>query len=288
MCPRGGKPRVLLAKPAREAPMSSEKPVSYLVLNQYRNGSSYKDEVGVLYHFPKRYLKRIQSPEANFIYYEPREGGDQVYFGSGTIGQTWLDPEDSTHYYAEILDYSPFPKSVSYWGLRGGSFEPARTMRNSVRRIEQTLFQEILKKAGFGVELGIVLAPEPSNLAALYQNAKPELRRFLAARYERPNWITKLLKERLGATCQICSIEGFMMRNGKRYCEVHHMFHLAKRLPGSLGPRQLIVVCPNCHRKLHYAPTTDPVEKDGNWVFELCGRQVSVPVFDAKDERPQL
>jgi len=96
--------------------------VPHLILNQYRNGSSYKDEVGTLYHFPKRYLRRIQTPEASFIYYEPRVGGEQVYFGSGTIGQIWADPEDPTHYYSEILDYSPFPKTVSYWGASRKGF----------------------------------------------------------------------------------------------------------------------------------------------------------------------
>jgi hypothetical protein len=253
--------------------------VPYLMLNQYRKGSSYKDEVGTVYHFPRRYLNRIQTPQASFIYYEPRAGGEQVYFGTGTIGQTWPDPEDSKHYYAEILDYSLFPKPVSYWGFRGKAFEPARTMRNSVRPIDKALFDGILATAGFGEELPVVIAPEPLNLATVYQNAKPELRRFLAARYERPNRVTKFLKDRLGAKCQICGVEGFLMRNGSRYCEVHHLFHLAKQLPGSLGPRQLIVVCPTCHRKLHYGPTTDPVESDGKWSFELCGYRISIPVF---------
>jgi putative restriction endonuclease len=78
--------------------------VSRLILNQYRNGSSYKDEVGTLYHFPKRYLKRIQSPAAKFIYYEPRAGGEQVYFRTRIIGQVWPDPDDAKHYYSEILD----------------------------------------------------------------------------------------------------------------------------------------------------------------------------------------
>src|SRR5947207_15353892 len=109
------------------------------MLNQYRNGLSYKDEVGTVYHFPKRYLKRIQTPAARFIYYEPRAGGDQVYFGSGTIGQTWPDREDAKHYYSEILDYIQFPSPVSYWGLRAEAFEAARTMRNSVRPIEKSL-----------------------------------------------------------------------------------------------------------------------------------------------------
>jgi hypothetical protein len=263
--------------------------VPCLVLNQYRNGSSYKDEVGAVYHFPKRYLKRIQTHAADFIYYEPRASGDQVYFGSGTIGQTWPDPEDPTHYYSEILDYNQFPEPVSYWGLRGKAFEAAGTMRNSVRPIQRTLFDEILKSAGFGPELSVVLSPQPSNLAIVYRDAKPELRRFLASRYERPNRVTKVLKEQLGCTCQICSVEGFLMRNGRWYCEVHHLFHLAKQLPGSLSPRQLIIVCATCHRKLHYGPATDPVESAGKWVFDLCGQRLSIPIFDwqSEDQQPQ-
>jgi hypothetical protein len=253
--------------------------VSHLILNQYRNGSSYKDEVGTLYHFPRRYLRRIQTPAAKFIYYEPRAGGEQVYFGTGIIGQIWSDPEDAKHYYSEILDYSQFPSPVSYWGLRGKAFEPARKMRNSVRPIEKHLFDGILKSAGFGDELAVVISPEPSNLAMLYRDAKPELRRFLAARYERPSRVTKFVKNRLGATCQLCGYVGFLMPNGNRYCEVHHVFHLAKRLPGSLGPNQLIVVCATCHRKLHYGPTTDPVELEGRWSFELCGEQIFVPIL---------
>lgn len=260
----------------------------HLILNQYRRGSSYKDEVGTLYHFPRHYLNRVQTPQAIFIYYEPRVGGEQVYFGTGTIGQAWLDPEDTKHYYAEILDYSQFPKPVSYWGFRGKAFEPARTMRNSVRTIDKALFDGILKSAGFGEELPVVISPQPSNLVTLYENAKPELRRLLATRYERPSRVTKFLKDRLGATCQICGCEGFLMRNGNRYCEVHHLFHLAKRLPGSLGPSQLIIVCPMCHRKLHYASTPDPVESDGRWSFELCGKGVSIPIFrsDQGTENP--
>ncbi len=152
-------------------------------------------------------------------------------------------------------------------------------MRNSVRSVDKSVFEGILKSAGFGDELPLALSPQQSNFASLYETAKPELRRFLAARYERPNRVTKFVKERLGATCQICGLDGFLMRNGKAYCEVHHLFHLAKRLPGSLSPSQLIVVCSTCHRKLHYTPTTDPVEVDGIWVFDLCGRQVSIPVF---------
>lgn len=250
----------------------------YVVLNQYRTGSSYKDEIGALYHFPKRYLKAIQAPDTQFIYYEPRAGGEQVYFGCGFIGEIWPDPEEREHFYAEILEYAAFPKPVSYWGLSGKAFEPARRMRNSVRPIDKGTYDAILHAPGLGKEYSLVSAVAPAQLEELYLHARPEVQRFLAARYERPSRITKLIKERVGATCQICGYEGFLMKNGKRYCEVHHLFHLAKRLPGSLSPKHLIVVCATCHRKFHYGLATDPEELDGQWVSRLDGYDVSVPV----------
>jgi hypothetical protein len=45
---------------------------TFLILNQYRRVSSYKDVVGELYHSPKRYLKKVTSPNAQFVYYESR------------------------------------------------------------------------------------------------------------------------------------------------------------------------------------------------------------------------
>jgi hypothetical protein len=250
--------------------------MQYLALNQYRQGSSYKDEVGIVYHFPKRYLKRIQAPNSHFVYYEPRAGGDQVYFGTGYIGEIWPDQDDQGHYYSEILEYDPFPKPVSYWGFRGSAFEPSRTMRNSVRPIHKTTYDAILHAAGFNTEYPILSTEGFSQLEQLYADAKPELQRYLAERYERPSRITKLIKKTRGATCQICGYEGFRMRNGKTYCEIHHLFHVAKRLPGSLAPNYLIVVCAVCHRKLHYACATDPKELNGNWVFQLDGLDVSI------------
>lgn len=76
--------------------------MSPLVLNQYRSGSSYKDVVGSVYHFPARYRSRFGSLPVAFVYYEPREGGDQVYFGAGWVVSIDNDSEDAGHYYADL------------------------------------------------------------------------------------------------------------------------------------------------------------------------------------------
>ncbi len=53
-----------------------------------------------------------------------------------------------------------------------------------------------------------------------------EVQRVLKT-YERPSLITRYVKRTRGATCQLCGELGFVKRNGKRYCEVHHLFHLS-------------------------------------------------------------
>ena len=45
---------------------------TYLVLSQYRDGSEYEDEVGVKYHFPRKYFNQLTLLNIEFIYFEPR------------------------------------------------------------------------------------------------------------------------------------------------------------------------------------------------------------------------
>lgn len=84
--------------------------------------------------------------------------------------------------------------------------------------------------------------------------------------YERPNAISRYVKRTRGSTCQLCKDPGFLMRNGQRYCEVHHLFHLSKNPPAEcLSPEYLVVLCATCHRRMHYANVGDPVKVAGGW-----------------------
>lgn len=66
-----------------------------------------------------------------------------------------------------------------------------------------------------------------------------------------PSAIRVLLRELHGGRCQLCSFT-FEKRGGGPYFEVHH-------LDPSVGhhPRNLLVVCPNCHAQFEYAVVTD-------------------------------
>lgn len=73
------------------------------------------------------------------------------------------------------------------------------------------------------------------------------------ASIDRPTSISRALKEQLGYACQICGVEGFEKKSGGRYVEAHHLQELHRLAPGSLVSENVLIVCANCHRKLHYA-----------------------------------
>lgn len=263
--------------------------MTFLVLNQYRKGSGYKDVTGQLYHFPVRYLKSFSDLPSPFIYYEPRDGGDQVYFGAGTVAAVNEDTEDVGHSYAEISGYEVFPAAVDFYAApNGGTWEPPTTMRNSVRRISAELFDGILKAGGTdGAEVErFSLAADPvseslkrelASLPGPGKRAPYVLRRIrrLLETYERPSAITNLVKRRRGDSCQLCGVSGFVKRDGARYCEVHHLFHLAADPPeGCLDPEYLVVLCPTCHRRMHYANVGMPRKSEGGWLVEIDGTDV--------------
>lgn len=109
-------------------------------------------------------------------------------------------------------------------------------------------------------------------LAELQSRALPprpavlrKIRRVLES-YERPSPITQYVKRTRGSTCQLCGVSGFVKRDGRRYCEVHHLFHLSRTPPSEcLAPEFLVVLCPTCHRRMHYADVGEPVRDLAGW-----------------------
>ena len=102
--------------------------------------------------------------------------------------------------------------------------------------------------------------PQPQNPEVLRK-----IQRVLKT-YERPIAITRYVKRTRGTTCQFCGELGFVKRNGKRYCEIHHLFHLSKNPPlDCLTPEYVVVLCATCHRRMHYADTGEPVREGEGW-----------------------
>ena len=145
----------------------------------------WRDVTGEHYHFPNQYKGRL-APGTRFVYYrgvrrEDGSRGTPEYFGTGTVGHHWRDteiPEDapkrSRRWYCHIDDYVPFSPPVPakiddrYLEQTGGAELPPNYWRNGVRRIDESIFTEIVELSGLSpgileadpLEAGIPLIDE--------------------------------------------------------------------------------------------------------------------------------
>lgn len=266
--------------------------MAYIILTQKVPPENYRDEVGVIYSYPKRYWKRVFSGD-RFIYHQPRtKGGGMVYFGSGVIGSISPDPDDESLRNAELLYYMRFTSPVAVVNetdfLEPDILRPADLRGNAVRGISEEVANLILLYAGTetpwywdvkapllqdadGVGDGEkLLQRRLARFDREYSNLEPQSRRLLLLRLNRPSSVGQLVKDLRGTTCVICGTPGFVKRDGSRYAEVHHVEELSTRNPGVLGSDNMIVVCANCHRKLHYAEV-DVSQSEGGWTIVING-----------------
>ena len=278
--------------------------MGYVILSQKDPPENYRDEIGLIYNYPKRYWNRLHEGD-RFIYHQPRtRGGGMVYFGCGVIGTISADPEDeASRRNAELLDYTAFATPVPIVDDNGfvePSIErPVDLLGNAVRSVSDEVAHLILFRGGTETppywdetaplgEKSIDLVPREQRLeerlARLdkrYSAMEPESRLVLLRQLHRPSSVSQLVKALRGTTCVLCGAPGFRKRDGSRYAEVHHVEELSAGLPGVLGSDNMVVVCATCHRKLHYADVAVS-QGDGGWTIVINGethhvRQVRSP-----------
>jgi len=262
-----------------------------LVLEQHSPGlSEYDDQIGAQYHYPQQYFSRIVEG-SRFIYCRPKKGerGQKItaYFGTGTIGAIRKDTTREGHRYCQIENYFEFPKEVAYVDKHGTYLETGTrrqpVMRSAVREISTEGFERIVKQSELENDADVAALLKTSDdtarlkeLDEAYQNATPQKKHVITTRIERDTAIGGKVKELNEYVCQICGSLPFLQRTGRLYAEAHHVTPLHVRESGSLASQNVICVCANCHRKMHYGNVriTDATEE--KVVFEIDERQVVI------------
>lgn len=244
--------------------------------------SNYDDVPFVTYHYPKRYRHQIRSGD-RFIYYQGDryKKDNRYYFGCGVIGAIETGATDES-YYAEILEGYRFPKNVSIYSNLGDGFieslgydqvrkKPNPSWQSSIRKISDTAFSEILNLASISPNIGdsvSLLETEADALNVLkllnerYSNMEPKQRtKQIQNLIDRGSSISRSLKKILGAKCQVCGWEGFEKGNGDKFIEAHHITQLSEKVEGSLCTENIVLLCANCHREVHYGKTFTVVDR---------------------------
>lgn len=89
-----------------------------------------------------------------------------------------------------------------------------------------------------------------------YENATPRIKEVISRKIERGQ-ISNAIKKYYDYECMICKAKdlnplGFQKANGEYYIETHHFFPVSKLKKGSLGWTNLMTLCANHHRQIHY------------------------------------
>lgn len=112
-----------------------------------------------------------------------------------------------------------------------------------------------------------------STLASLqkkYLNASPEIKERVSKYIERGN-VGNQVKKQIGYKCQVCDKLGrdpfgFKKKSGEHYVEAHHVMPVSELQIGSLAASNIMIVCANHHRQMHYGGVDVQI---GDVAFEL-------------------
>lgn len=110
-----------------------------------------------------------------------------------------------------------------------------------------------------------------TNLDKKYSGT-PEFEEKIIKDIKRPSTLSNALKEKYGYECMICGYPGFEKKNGNKYAEAHHMWELHKKALKTLQSWNILILCPTCHRKLHYADVKYK-QIDKGWKINLEGNE---------------
>jgi len=96
----------------------------------------------------------------------------------------------------------------------------------------------------------------------------PEVRERIIQEIKRPSKLRNAIILSRGPDCQLCSYPGFEKKGGGVYAETHHMIELNKLAPKTMQSWNILVLCPLCHKKMHYANVISEFLGDG-WKINL-------------------
>lgn len=104
------------------------------------------------------------------------------------------------------------------------------------------------------------LSNEQLKKSALIEPKLAGNRNIIVNHYYRSQYITEFAKRRANGICELCNQPApFKLEGDIPYLETHHIHWLSKGGEDSI--ENTVAVCPNCHRKLHYAPSQKDIDK---------------------------
>jgi putative restriction endonuclease len=155
---------------------------------------TYDDLPEFQYHFPRTYLRAVESTVGDWIvYYEPRRatgelssrGGRQVYFATARVVSVRPDPTMANHFYAFVEDFLEFPHPVPF---RDGDHYYESALRRADGGTSKGAFGRAVRPLSDN-EYGLILTTASSELFVSARSSNVALPQGFAdepAEFERP------------------------------------------------------------------------------------------------------
>lgn len=124
---------------------------------------------------------------------------------------------------------------------------------------------------------------EIAQLEQQYRHASPVVCESVSRRIER-GAVAQKIKKLAGYRCLVCealnlSPVGFIKKNGEPYIEVHHIVPVSELTEGLLGVANLLTVCPNHHRELHFGNISQLDAPPALLRIQLGDRKIEIERF---------
>jgi 5-methylcytosine-specific restriction protein A len=95
--------------------------------------------------------------------------------------------------------------------------------------------------------------------AAPTGNESPDRALHSGYSYKRDPKVRAHVIKRSNGRCEYCGSPGFLMANGDRYIEAHHVIALSQQGPDT--PQNVIALCPDHHREAHFGVDAEALEQ---------------------------
>ena len=133
-------------------------------------------------------------------------------------------------------------------------------------------------------KLSDIPSDELASMEEKYLHASPEVKERLSKTVERGS-VGAQVKKATGFKCQLCEALGlhpigFLKKNGEPYVEAHHVMPVAKKEVGSLAASNIMTLCANHHRQIHYGGI-DIVIGKMTFDFVIEGTPVKIQRFNS-------
>lgn len=124
------------------------------------------------------------------------------------------------------------------------------------------------------------LAKSLADIEDKYRDASPEVKER-QSRYIERGPVGAKVKKLNGFKCQICDALGhhphaFLKPNGEPYVEAHHVMPVSKLEKGSLHAANIMTLCANHHRQLHFGGVEVEIT-DTHFTLKVGGVPISIP-----------